>query len=496
VVPAGNSEGSVRLQRNRKKTKTFSLSGSAGADLAHVRVRDFPNMEAGGKASVKMDGKTVEVSVPSLFVRKRKEKKSAIDLRGLRASFGQKNLFSGRIVSPRVAVESLQVNFSMNPEKVSNFDMIFASGDKGKKQKAKRAGKPSRVSRKAGGRKGAKSRRAKKRGADLPDINLRRVEIHRLGFRFFHRVAEKGAPVVLEWKDLRLKIDKLNTRMRPGRMDGRISLVAPGKPAPVSFLSKMNPGEMPPALDGSLSLYQFSLPLVSPYAYSARGMEIRRGTLDLSSSFNLKKKYLRARVQARVHRLDLRQVKSTAILGDAQNVLQGVALQLLKQKNDVIPVNFKVEGNVDDPSFYVSRAMTEALLTGVINNLGNLSGGTKALGGKLGAILKGVLGGVVGGGGIAPRTQAPQSAPAPERQVIPPRQVIPGQQPARRGDAREVERLGKEILRGLFGQLGPPAGKSDTSPPSPPKAISCPILPVLANPQYFRLLPKVSCDSC
>ena len=181
-------------------------------------------------------------------------------------------------------------------------------------------------------------------------------------------------------------------------------------------------------------------------------MEIRRGTLDLSSSFNLKKSYLRARVQAKVHRLDLKQVKSGAILGDAQNVLQGIALQLLKQKNDVISVNFKVEGNVDDPSFYVGRAMTEALLTGVINNLGNLSAGTKVLGGKLGDILKGVLGGVVGGGGTAPRTQAPPSAPAPERQVIPPRQVIPGQRPARGGSTREVERLGEEILRGIFGR--------------------------------------------
>ena len=107
---------------------------------------------------------------------------------------------------------------------------------------------------------------------------------------------------------------------------------------------------------------------------------------------------------------------------------------------------------MDDPSFYVGRAMTEALLTGVINNLGNLPAGTKVLGGKLGDILKGVLGGVVGGGGTAPRTQAPPSAPAPERQVIPPRQVIPGQRPARGESTREIERLGKEILRGLFGR--------------------------------------------
>jgi hypothetical protein len=181
-------------------------------------------------------------------------------------------------------------------------------------------------------------------------------------------------------------------------------------------------------------------------------MEIREGALDMNSSFNLRGGYLRSRFKGKVRRLKLRQVKKAAILGEAQAILQGIALGLLKRKNDEIPVSFKIKGRLDDPSFNTGRAVTEALLAGVIKKLVKLGRKTKDLGGEVGNILKGVLGRVLGG--QAPKATSPRPAPTPRKQAAPRTQAAPPPPERRRvrpKDAvKELENIGKDLLRGLF----------------------------------------------
>jgi hypothetical protein len=505
VSPLGASKGAVRLQRDRRKSKTFSVTGTAGVNLRRIHLADYPNLEAAGEASVNMSEKTLAVSVPTLTVRERglrqealnqkdrrprgsrpAEKKASpvLELKKFNISLSQENLMKGRIVSSRASAGALRINFMMDPKKNTNLRAILAppagrvaAVKSPAKRPAKRLGgaarapRKSRSSKSTAGPRQTSTKRGTKRAAKgavksrskpaakpaasaaaLPDLFVRRMEIDRLDFKFTHQVEPRGRPVVLEWKDLNLRIDNFNTRMRRGRMDGRIALVSRAKPAPLSLNAKMNPALDPPDLDGTLSLNNFDLSRLSPYAFSARGMEIREGALDMNSSFNLRGGYLRSRFKGKVRRLNMRQVKKAAILGEAQAILQGIALGLLKRKNDEIPVSFRIKGRLNDPSFSTGRAVTEALLVGVINKLAKLGGKTKDLGGQVGNILKGVLGGVLGG--QAPKTPAPRPAPTPRTQAAPKTQAAPPPRERRRvrpKDAvKELENIGKDLLRGLF----------------------------------------------
>jgi len=479
AAPEGASKGSITLMRNRRKSKEFAVAGSASADLKRVHFEDYPNLEVSGAASVKMSDKDMVVSVPRLIVRERGRDKapSAMELRKFSVSLSQKNLMKGRVVSQKATAGALRINFSMAPDKMTNIRTILAppAGSEAAKS-PKRGGKVTAkspevsTSRASSGKPTARRRAArtskenvsvKKGGAPaggshLPDVFIKRLEVVSLDFKFSHQVEARRPPVVVEWKNLKLRIDNLNTRMKRGRLDGHISLAAPTKPSPISFQAKMNPALDPPDLDGTLSFRQFDLTRFSPYAYSARGMEIRKGLLDLNSSFNLKDGYLRSHVKGKVFKLDLKQVKKQNVLGNTQSVLQGVALGILKRKNSVIPVSFKIKGRLNDPSFNTGRAVTDALIAGVINKITSLGGTTKDLGGQVGNILKGVFGGVLGAPAppserppaISPESRvAPQPAPEPALQKKAP---LTRRQERKKG-VKEIEKIGKDLLRGLFG---------------------------------------------
>ncbi|MDP6280085.1 MAG: hypothetical protein QGI11_16505, partial [Nitrospinota bacterium] len=283
VSPLGASKGEVRILRDRRKSETFSVTGSAGVNLKRIHLAEYPNLEAAGEARVNMSEKTLAVSVPTLTVRERGggprggQSSPAIDIKKFSISLSQENLMKGRIVSSRASAGALRINFVMDPKKNTNLRTILAppagraaAAKSPAKKPAKRLGgaaraprqsrtskstaSPRRASTKPGTKPGTKrgtKRAAKSRSrpaakpaapaAALPDVFIRRMEIDRLDFKFTHQVEPKGRPVVLEWKDLNLRIDNLNTRMRRGRMDGRIVLVSRAKPAPLSLNSKMNP---------------------------------------------------------------------------------------------------------------------------------------------------------------------------------------------------------------------------------------------------------------
>ena len=437
VTPVGSAKGSVVLSRDSNKSETFSMRGSAEAVLKRVHFSDYPNMEVEGKAGIRVDGNILNVSVPALIVRDRRRRQSPVllDIRGFKTAISQKDLMNGRFVSEKASAGTLRINFSMDSKKNTNLRRILAPPEKPGLKNARMAKRPARK----GGE--AASSRPK---VSLPDIDIRRLDIGSLDFRISHQVEANGRPAVLEWKNLNLQIRNLNTRMKCGRMDGRIALVSRARPVPFSFEAKMNPALDPPDLEGRLSLYRFDLARLSPYAISARGIKIQRGKLDLKSTFSLRGGYLSSRISAKARKLDLRQVKKREFLDKAQSVLQRLALKLLKRKNDVISLKFKVEGRLNDPSFNTGQALTSALLSGVISKLTSIPGTAVSIGGKVGDLLKGIFGGI--GGIISPEKEDP-SGDAPKEDA-------PRQDPLQktRDALKEVEKVGKDILRGLFGR--------------------------------------------
>jgi hypothetical protein len=441
VAPVGSAMGSVVLSRDRKKSDTFSMRGSAEAVLKRVHFSDYPNMEVEGKAGIRVDGNILNVSVPALIVRDRRRRQSPalLDIRGFKTAISQKDLMNGRFVAEKARAGTLRINFSMDSKKNSNLRRILAPPEKPGLKKARMAKRPARK----GGE--AASSRPK---VSLPDIDIRRMDIGSLDFRFSHQVEASGRPVVLEWKNLNLQIRNLNTRMKRGRLNGRISLVSRARPVPFSFEAKMNPALDPPELEGRLSLYRFDLARLSPYALSARGIKIQRGKLDLKSTFSLRGGYLSSRISVKARKLDLRQVKKREFLDKAHSVLQRLALKLLKRKNDVISLKFKVEGRLNDPSFNTGQALTSALLSGVIRKLTSIPGTAVSIGGKVGDLLKGILGGI---GGIISPEKEDSSGDTPGDA---PKEDAPRQDPLQKTkDAlKEVGKDVKDILRGLFGR--------------------------------------------
>jgi len=457
IVPLGRAKGSVNFSRDRKKSQTFAMKGSAKAVLERIHFMDYPNMEVQGEAGVKLEGNILNVSLPVLIVRERRRGQSPplLDLREFKAAISPKIFMDGRFVSKKAAAGGLRINISMDSKKKSNLRRILTTSKKNGKEilrEVKRSAKiPKRSRRPKGGKFQGKEVSTRNDGelsylgsrVSYPHLDIRRISIGNLNFRFTHQVEAEGPPVVLEWKNLNFQARNLNTRMDSGRLDGEIEIVSRARPAPFSFQAKMNPALDPPELKGRLSLYRFDLSRLSPYALSTRGIKIQRGKIDLKSSFSLRGGHISSRISAKVRRLDLRQAQKKAILDKAQSVLQRLALKLLKRKNDIIPLNFKIEGRVDDPSFYTGRALTSVLLSGVISKLNSIPGRAGDIGEEVGDILKSVIeeiGDAIsadkkGSSGVVPKRDAPLKGVPKKKDVL-----------------KEVERVGKEILRTLFGR--------------------------------------------
>ena len=390
--PDGSAKGSLRIRRNRKKSGTFSVTGSVDADLRKVHFSDRPKLDVRGKAKVRLDGKTLALTVPRFVLRRRgspKEPDAAV-LENFRVSFSQKDLWKGRFVARKATAKSLKLNISMDPDKNTNIGAILkpktTKSSKAIKRKSSSNRSPSR-SRRAKNRqllgiprlvsqfaqsftkKKPRKLPAERPAKNLPVVKIDLIEITSLDLLFVHQFEKGNRPIRLEWKNLNLRVDKLNTRMRPGRMDTLVQLVAPGSPSPLSIVTNVNPGVSPPAMRGTVTLNRFDLRLVSPYAEQVRGMKIQRGTVDLSSKFSLRRDYLKARSNATVFDLDLKTTRRTPLVDDAQILLQRVAIRLLKRDNKQIPVKVKIEGQLDDPSFYIVRALTESLLASVFDTI-------------------------------------------------------------------------------------------------------------------------------
>ena len=147
--------------------------------------------------------------------------------------------------------------------------------------------------------------------------------------------------------------------------------------------------------------------------------------------------------------LQLRSVGRRNFLTKAQELAEGVALDLLRRKKGELPISVRVQGRLDDPSTTIYKMAVDSLLVGVFDKLLELGGKTRELGGNVTDILRGVIQGIV------PGVQAPQAQPAPPAQI--PEQIPQAQPQApapeeKKPTLKQLERDLKKGLKGLFGR--------------------------------------------
>jgi len=460
--PEGTAQGALALVRDRRSAKALSAAGSAEANLQRLHFLDHPKLEIRGGGRVQFDGGAASLSVPQFAVhdRSRPQEPPAALIEGFTASLSQPDLMGGRIASKQALAKRLILRISADPENRSTLDSLLESapparpspGDGAKAPAASKkapsgpgGGAPSPSAKKPAARPSRGQPLPPERPADhLPDMRVDRIEIAQVDFHFRHEVEKGKPPAVIERKDLHLLVENFDTRMRPGRLDARARLAAPGEAPPLLLEANLNPGVTPVAVAGTLTLRKYDLRPLSPYARRARGAEIEQGVLDLDARFSLKREYLQAEAKGKVVNLQLRSVGKRNFLTKAQEVAEGVALDLLRRRRGEIPISVRVQGRLDDPSTSIYGMAVDSILVGVFEKLLELGGRTRELGGNVTDILRGVIEGAIGGRGAAP--EPPQAQPSPEGQAQP-----PTEKPSAKDLGKTIE---KELKKGLKELLG------------------------------------------
>ncbi|MEK6711886.1 MAG: DUF748 domain-containing protein, partial [Nitrospinota bacterium] len=422
---AGASRGALSL--SRRSPAPFSVQGSAEADLRGFRTQDLPNLEADLAGKVTFDGKDALLDLARAAVRNlaRPQDPPAVRVESLTATFAEGALLEGKIVAGRVAARSLGLHVHLDAENQSTFEVLT------RKEKVKPVPVPAAPPAPAGPAKEEPKRpparpspQAPPARADslppervaenLPELRVERLEVERLDFHFRHEIEKGAAPAAVDREGLRLTVENLDTRMPPGRMDARVRLEGPGQPPALLLDARANPGVTPMPITGALTLRQYDLKPLSPYARHARGTEIQRGALDLDAEFSLKQDYLRAEAKGKVFGLELRPVGRKRLLSKAQELTEGLALDLLRRKRGEIPISIRVQGRVDDPSASIYGLAMDSLLVGVFEKLLDLGGKTRELGGNVTDLLRGVLQGLIPGLQAPPQAQPAPPEPAPQ----------------------------------------------------------------------------------
>ncbi len=460
--PQGTLQASLSIRRDRKPAKV-SILGTAETNLKRVHLTDYPNLEIRGSGKVAFGKRGAQVSLPRLSAhdRRRPEAAPALRLEAVSATLSQQGLMEGRITSREVRVRSMSFRGSMDPAGKSTLDGLLEKRRKAAKKSAParpgsagpgppsagKAAKPSPGSSKpppagAGGRRAPLP--AERPVTEFPEVKIGKVEIDNLDVNFRHEVEKGKPPVIVDWKGLRFSAKNIDTRMPAQRRDTRVHLYQPpkgdSKVFPLDLQARMNLGVIPLSVKGNFNLRQFDLRPFSPYARKAQKIEIRRGTLELDSEFNIRRNYIIATADAVVFGLALKSIGKN----DPRKAVRLLALNFPKKEKGEIPVRVRVEGRLDDPSFNLAEAAVASLLVNVVDTVLDLAGKTQNLGGSVADILKGVLGGTLGGAGSGGITEKEQSAPAPRTGKSP--------EKALKELGKELEKEFKNTLKGLFGR--------------------------------------------
>jgi len=140
----------------------------------------------------------------------------------------------------------------------------------------------------------------------------------------------------------------------------------------------------------STRLQGVDLVALQPYLIKASETGVRRGALDLELQSSVHNNHLRAPGSLTLTGLEL------ASGNGATSTFMGVPRQLvlaaLKNRNDQINIQFKLEGNLDDPHFSLNENFAKRVSTSVAESLGisieGLAHGISSTAGGLGGMMK------------------------------------------------------------------------------------------------------------
>jgi hypothetical protein len=161
-----------------------------------------------------------------------------------------------------------------------------------------------------------------------------------------------------------VSLEQLDTRQpqqkSPLRLKGRID-----KHAELSLQGDVQPFAQPPDLDASASIRALDLPPLSSYTRGSLGLVLDSGTLDADIQLASKNETLDGKVSLKLHQLTLKNLESENSLQKSLPVPLDVALDTLRDKNNLIELDIPIEGNISDPKFDPSDAIRQAVAKGV-----------------------------------------------------------------------------------------------------------------------------------
>ncbi len=450
---AGTAKGSIEISRNRKKARSISATWSVAANLQSFSHVAYPNLKLAGSISGQGDDDTIKIRIPALKTidLSKPNTKPDVVLRDLSASMDRSSILRGEIRSPSIRIEKLNVRYVRREKGKTNFDSLFKMAEIAEKRTQRGRSREQTVSTdiKTASRKRRKTGR-KSSGPLIPAIKIGKFEVGRMGFHFQDFIAADKPPVVLRVPDARLSITNLDTLMAPDLRETRLEFRTLGESPSLLAKASLNPGSVPPDVDGSFNLSRFDLRKISPYirdskgesasALLMRGTKITRGMLDFESTYSLRKSRLNLEGAAQITGLRLKPDEKFPLVDLVVKLLRESVFRLFERPDDTITLNVRVTGRLDDPEFHFLDAIAEPMFLGLFQKAQNLGGNVKD-------IVTGILGTAIEGvQKIIPTPKGSQKAPEK------------GSSKESDGGGNQLEQLGKKLektlqkgLRGLFG---------------------------------------------
>ena len=105
----------------------------------------------------------------------------------------------------------------------------------------------------------------------------------------------------------------------------------------------------------------FELPPLSPYASDALGIQLQTGHLDSDAHLDVDKGALNGKIQLTLSNLAVTEPKGAAQLAKQTGMPLQTVLGLLKDDQDRIHLSVPIGGNISDPSYDVSDAVSQAI---------------------------------------------------------------------------------------------------------------------------------------
>ncbi len=401
---AGAANGWMEISRKRKNPQSISTKWSFTANLSSLAHVSYPNLNVAGSFSGQLDDDAIKIRVPKLktFDLNKPNAEPDIILQDLKASLERSSILRGEIRSPSVQIKKLNIRYVHHEKGKTNFDSLFETAKAGEKQTQRLRNREKTVFADKKTTFGQRRKIGEKKGGALfPAIKIAKFEVARIAFYYQDFIAADKPPVVLRIPDARISITNLDTLMGPNLRKTHLELRTLGKSPSILARANLNPGLMPPDVDGIFNLSRFDLRKISPYirdiegesasALLMRGTEITRGELDFKSTYSLRKSRLNLEGVAQITGLRLKPDEKFPLVDLVVKLLRESVFRLFERPDDTIKLNVRVTGRLDDPEFHFLDAIVEPMFLGLFKKAQNLGGNVKDIvTGILGTAIEGV----------------------------------------------------------------------------------------------------------